>query len=307
MAFSGGRPLSEQAVPPKCRYCGRLFRAEEIDLIRSLLAREPGPNRAELSRQVCDALGWLRPDGRRKDMACRVALLRMHREGVIGLPPALKGNANGRIRPRATSASNPGEPVCEPAGALEPLVLEPVSTPQASSLWNELIERYHYLGYKPLPGAQLRYLVYGGGRLLAALGFGAAAWKAAPRDRWIGWTAEERATGLHRVVNNARFLILPWVTSRNLASRILSRVARRLPADWRSRYGYAPGLLETFVERDRFRGTCYRAANWIHVGQTQGRGKLDREHKAALPVKDIFVYALDRHFRREFCASRGSG
>jgi hypothetical protein len=165
-----------------------------------------------------------------------------------------------------------------------------------SSLWNELIERYHYLGYDPLPGAQMRYFVVAGGRMLAALGFGASAWKVAPRDRFIGWSHEQRSANLNLIVNNARFLILPWVRSPNLASRVLSAVARTLPRDWERRYGYCPVLLETFVE-ERFRGTCYRAANWICVGRTQGRGKLDRKHRAALPKKLIFLYPLRRDFR----------
>jgi hypothetical protein len=169
-------------------------------------------------------------------------------------------------------------------------------------LWNELIERHHYLRYKPLPGAQLRYLVFSDSHLLAALGFGASAWKVAPRDRWIGWSAEERSHNLHLVVNNARYLILPWIRSPNLASRILAGVARQLPGDWESRYHYQPVLLETFVERERFQGTCYRAANWIHVGHTQGRGKLDRWTQRLLPVKEIFLYPLRRDFRRRLCS-----
>ena len=243
-------------------------------------------------------LGWLRPDGRSKDMSCRVAMLRMHRAGLITLPPPQCRNGNGRTRPRPTEASDPDEALLLPAGALGELTFTIVRKGENSSLWNELIERYHYLGYKPLPGAQMRYLVYAQGRLLAALGFGAAAWKVAPRDSYIGWTPEQRRRNLPLVVNNARFLILPWVTSRNLASRILSLIAKRLPADWKDRYGYSPVLLETYVEIDRFRGTCYKAANWILVGQTQGRGKLDRLHLHSLPRKDILLYPLRRRFRK---------
>ena len=143
----------------------------------------------------------------------------------------------------------------------------------------------------------MRFLVFGRSLLLAALGFGASAWKVAARDRWIGWTPEERTRNLHFVVNNARFLIMPWVSSKNLASRILSGVARILPALWERRYAYKPVLLETFVDQERFRGTCYRAANWTHVGRTKGRGKLDRKHENALPVKDVFLLPLCRDFR----------
>ena len=291
--------LTTETTSQPVRYCGRLFTANEMELIRRLLVSEPELNRAQLSRRVCSDLGWLRGDGRAKEMSCRVAMLRMQRDGLITLPPPLKGNGNGRTRPRLTAASDPQMPLSLSAGALGPLVFRPVDTPPDSALWNELIERYHYLGYKPLPGAQIRYLVFGNGHLLAALGFGAAAWKVAPRDAFIGWTADQRRANLHRVVNNARFLILPWVTSRNLASRILAAVAKRLPRDWDRRYGYQPYLLETFVERDRFPGTCYRAANWSYVGDTQGRGKLDRQHRHALPVKHVYLYPLHRRFRQK--------
>jgi hypothetical protein len=280
------------------RYCGRLFTTEEMELIARLIAGPQKPNRAQLSRLVCNELRWFRPDGRRKDMACRVAMLRMHRDGRIVLPAPLKGNSNGRIRPKFTDASAPGSPLSLPAGALGELELRLV-TRKDSALWNELIERHHYLGYTPLPGAQLRYLVYAGSQLLAALGFGASAWKVAPRDKFIGWSVQEREQNLHRVINNARFLILPWITSHNLASRILSTAARRIAQDWHDCYGYRPVLLETFVDKTRFRGTCYRAANWTCVGSTQGRGKLDHLRLHPLPAKDIFLYPLSRDFRQE--------
>ncbi|MCD6393305.1 MAG: DUF4338 domain-containing protein [Planctomycetes bacterium] len=287
------------ATDTAVRYCGRLFTGKEIGRIRQLITSDRKLNRAQLSRIVCDEFNWLRPDGRSKEMSCRVAMLRMERDGLITLPPPQKGTGNGKTRPRLTSISEPQEAVSLPAGALGKLLFRPVNTPDDSKLWNELIERYHYLGYKPLPGAQIRYLVFGNSHLLlAALGFGAAAWTVAPRDRFIGWTAQQRKHNLHLVVNNARFLILPWVTSHNLASRILAGIARQLPHDWQERYNYKPTLLETFVEQKRFRGTCYRAANWTHVGQTQGRGKLDRQNRYSLPVKDIFLYPLDKHFRQ---------
>jgi len=297
--------MTAQTTGKPIQYCGRLFTTEEMDWIRRLTASEPRLNRAQLSRRVCRELHWLRLDGRSKEMSCRVAMLRMERDGLITLPPPQKGNGNGRRRPRLTAASDPKTPLSLSAGELGTLVFRGVNTPSDSALWNELIERYHYLGYQPLPGAQIRYLVFGRGHLLAALGFGAAAWKVAPRDRFIGWTADQRRANLHRVANNARFLILPWVTVRNLASRILAASAKRLPCDWENRYGYQPCLLETFVERDRFRGTCYRAANWIHVGDTRGRGKLDRQHRHVLPVKHVYLYPLHRRFRQKLHATAG--
>ncbi len=284
------------------RYCGRTFSAEELELIRELIASNPQLNRNVLSGLVCDRLGWLRPDGRRKDMSCRVAMLRMHRDGRIALPPPRKPTGGRKPPPRLTAASAPRETLTVSEPALREIALHPIEDRKDSFLWNELIERYHYLGHEPQPGAQIRYLVRWGPDHLAALGFGAAAWKVAPRDRFIGWTPQERQRNLRLIVNNARFLILPWIEARNLASRILSLAVKRLPQDWQIRYGYKPVLVETFVEQERFRGTSYRAANWIHVGVTQGRGKLDRYHRHALPIKDVYVYPLQKDFRRRLLA-----
>jgi len=284
------------------RYCGRQFTESELEGIRGLIANNPGASRAGLSRLVCEELQWRRPDGRLKDMSCRVAMLRMQRDGLLKLPSPRNTNHNGKSYRRRTPQAEPeGLPVVVPAGALENLHLQLVADRKQSQLWNEYIDRYHYLGYQPLPGAQLRYFARAGGNLLALLGFGASAWKTAPRDCFIGWTAEQRQRNLHLVVNNARFLILPWVRSRNLASRILALATRQLADDWKRCYGYRPVLVETFVERPRFRGTCYKAANWIYLGETKGRGKLDVEHKAQLPQKAIWVCPLASNFRRQLC------
>ena len=285
-------------------YCGRDFSCTEILWIKNLIETKPELTRRAISTAVCREFKWLRPDGGLKDMSCRVAMLKMHRDGLITLPPPQYNYRRGNVRPKITSRSNPETQISFPAGSLGELRFHIVECSEDSSLWNELIERYHYLGYTPLPGAQLRYLVYSEeDALLAALGFGAAAWKVAPRDRFIGWTPEQRIKNLHMVVNNARFLILPWVTSRNLASRILSGVARCIQKHWEEKYNYDPVLLETFVETGRFHGTCYRAANWIYVGQTQGRGKLDSKHTNSKPVKDIFIYPLDKQFRCLICSN----
>lgn len=283
------------------RYCGRLFSIEEINLIRHIISSYPNLKRRPLSRMVCNKLDWLGTDGKPKEMSCRVAMLRMYRNGLITLPPPQSHNTNRRRPITFTSLSDPCPPVSLPAEAFGKLLLYQLQKPKDSLLWNELIERYHYLGYKPLPGAQIRYLVFGQSHLLAALGFGAAAWTVSPRDQFIGWTSQQRQQNLHLVVNNARFLILPWITSRNLASRILAAAAKQLPEDWGKRYGYSPVLLETFVEKQRFHGTCYRAANWIYVGQTKGRGKLDRKNLYSLPIKDIFLYPLHKNFRQILC------
>jgi hypothetical protein len=219
------------------RYCGRLFHVEELERIRALIVAEPRRNRRQLSREVCAQLEWRSPNGRLKEMSCRVAMLRMHREGLIQLPPPVRRNGNGHSRPQITALSDPPSTLGVPESTLTPVALRVVRTPQESALWNELIQRYHYLGYTPLPGAQFRYLIYRSQRtdstahahgLLGALGFGAAAWLVAPRDRFIGWNTRQRETNLHRVINNARFLILPWIAVRNLASHVLASVAQRL-------------------------------------------------------------------------------
>ena len=251
------------------RYCGRTFSAQELELIRSLMAEHPGRHRLALSRLVCERLDWRRPNGGLKDMSCRVAMLRMHRDGLIQLPPPQQACYNGRLRRRRTPQAEPQLPITGSLQGLSELHLRPLAKGAEAALWREYVDRYHYLGYTPLAGAQLRYLVRSGPQVLAVLGFAACAWKVAPRDQFIGWSAAQREARLPLVVNNARFLILPWVQVKNLASWVLARSCRRLPEDWHSRYGYRPLLLETFVQSDRFVGTSYRAANWIHVGQTK--------------------------------------
>ncbi|MBI3934544.1 MAG: DUF4338 domain-containing protein [Acidobacteria bacterium] len=278
------------------RYCGREFTDAEMAAIGHLIDAAPDHTRRELSRRTCELLGWIKPDGGLKDMSCRLAMLRMEQDGLIKLPAARATNfAATRLEP--TPASAPEPPLTQPVHELAAPEFHLVREKKDSRLWNEYVQRYHYLGYKPLPGAQLRYFVSIDGRFVALFGFGAAAWKTAPRDQFIGWTPTQRLKNMHLIVNNARFLILPWVQSKGLASKILARVARLLPAHWQQRYGYRPVLLETFVQTDRFRGTCYKAANWIHVGQTQGRGKLDRDNLHALPIKSVWVFPLSPRFR----------
>ena len=284
------------------RYCGREFTDKELRRIRELIAQEPQPTRWALSQQLCSSLQWYKADGGLKEMSCRVALLRMHRDGLIELPPPRRKNGNGKAYRRRTLEAEPRLPVVLAPGALDELQLELITTAKESALWNEHIARYHYLGYKPLPGAQLRYLVRFRTEELVLFGFGASAWKVAPRDQFIGWSAEQRKAGLHLVVNNARFLILPWIQHKNLASKALSLVTKRLAQDWQQRYGYRPVLLETFVQSNRFQGTCYKAANWIHVGQTTGRGKLDVKHEQAIPKKSIWLYPLKKDFRQILCS-----
>ncbi len=279
------------------RYCGRDFSNQELALIRQLISENPSASRAVLSRLTCQALHWYKVNGGLKEMSCRVAMLRMQDDGLIKLPAA-----RHRYRPannvQFTSATAPKPKINMPVHALPCVQLRIVRGRQQSRLWNEYVHRYHYLGYKPLPGAQLRYFVLSENNIIALLGFGASAWQCAPRDKYIGWSHDQRKKKLQYIVNNARFLILPWVKCKNLASKILSLTSHRLSRDWQGHYGYQPVLLETFVERDRFAGTCYKAANWVLVGQTKGRGKLGPAKKISVPIKDLRLYPLERNFRK---------
>ncbi len=277
------------------RYCGRDFTEQELDFIRRLIAEDPTRTRADISRRTCRALHWYKADGGLKEMSCRVVMLRMQEDGLIQLPPPRCKKPEIRIR--LTSRTDPQPPIEQPVHTLPGLIFQLVRKGDNSRLWNEYIQRYHYLGYKALPGAQLRYIISVAQKPLALLGFGASAWQCAPRDQFIGWNHESRKRNLHLIVNQARFLILPWVKSKNLASKILAISSKQLPNDWQRRYGYRPVLMESFVEKGRFKGTCYKAANWIYVGHTKGRGKLGPAGKQSVPVKDLWLYPLARNFR----------
>ena len=270
-----------------------MFTQKELDAIVELMAQNPQLKRAPLSRRVCEMLDWRRPDGRLSDMSCRVAMLRMQTDGWITLPPSQMPHPRRRAQFDPTPATDAQGAIDMPVHALDALRLEVVAgVGAASRLWNEYVARYHDLGYTPMSGSQIRYNVYAGDRLVALLSFGASAWKLADRERFIGWNHDQRQNNLQRVVNNTRFLILPWVQSKGLASKILALAARRLPKDWQQRYGYSPVMLETFVESPRHKGTCYKAANWVLVGKTTGRGKKSLSHQQALPIKDIWLYPL---------------
>ena len=234
-------------------------------------------------------------------MTCRVALLRMQADGLITLPPSRIGVVRRKAHFPNTSASDPQSPIKQPVHELQHITLQVVSGRATSLLWNEYIARYHYLGYAAMSGSQIRYNVFAGDQLVACISFCACAWKLKDRERYIGWTDEQRQRNLQLVINNARFLVLPWIESKGLASKILSLAARRLPTDWKYRYGFEPVLLETFVEYERHKGTCYKAANWVNVGRTTGRGKKSTSHESLIPAKDIWLYPLRKNFSTLLC------
>lgn len=280
---------------------GRTFSVEELGVIQSLTRDCAGLPRTELAYTLCELLDWRRPTGRLKNHEGRLLLEHLEAKGLVALPP-LRVAAVHR-GPRVTPRSAQGAPASDVVGAVQdvlPLVLEivPPGPTGPSRLWRELIGRYHYLGDRVPVGATLRYVVRSAQRpdqVLACLGWTSAAWKIAVRDRWIGWSDAQRRQALPYVVNNSRFLILPWVHVADLASHILGRCARQLPGDWAARYGVRPLLLETLVDPARFRGTCYRAANWLALGQTVGRGRMDRANAlTGHAPKLAYVYPLSR-------------
>jgi hypothetical protein len=283
--------------------CGQTFSDKVLRQIQHLINQNKTMTRAELARQVCDLVGWFGANGQRKAMSCRVALLKLHRKGLLNLPPATR--VITRHKEIAHSLPIPALAITKSVEQLDGLFLELVTNKPGATLWKVMIQHYHYLGYTPLVGAQLRYVMGCDEGYLGASSFSASAWRVAPRDQFIGWSDSARQSNLRYVICNSRLLILPWVHSKNLASTILSRSANRVVADWQQVYGYRPVLLETFVEQQRFLGTCYRAANWINVGQTQGRGKLDRHHERSVAVKDIYVYPLRSDFQELLCREGG--
>jgi hypothetical protein len=275
---------------------GREFSDELLERLNAGVRTDPDVSRSELSRRVCDWLGWKSPDGEPKQVSCRVSLLRLHRRGLIELP-----KPRGEV-PGAREVTRGDEDCPDPIGcSLSELgglrvALVTRFERELNEEWKRLMG-HHYLGPGPLVGAQMRYLIGSERGWVGALAFSAAAWHVAARDEWIGWSERARKANLRYVVSNSRFLIPPWVTVPSLASKVLSLCVRRLRQDWFERYGYEPVLLETFVDKERFRGTCYQAANWEHLGATQGRGRQDREMTCSKSVKDIYALPLSKRWR----------
>ncbi len=305
--MSTARGDGQTKIPESFSFTGRIFLHAELNLIKQICSDFQALGRTEISRTVCELLEWRRLNGSLKNHECRLLLERLEELGWLNLPPV---RSLGRRGPRAvqvTSRSELEQELQGSVGSLVPLrleVVEPGAEGQ-SRLWRELIERYHYLHCRVPVGANLRYVVRSEQcpeRVLACLLWSSAAWKMAARDRWVGWNEQQRRRNLQLIVNNSRFLILPWIRIRGLASTILSLCARQLPEDWEQRYGYRPVLLETLVDAERFRGTCYRAANWIPLGRTQGRGRMDRHHALQdRAPKDIYIYPLRRDTRWRLC------
>jgi len=273
---------------------GRAIRPEDVVQIRDWLEVHPNSNRTRLSRELCAAWNWRNGAGRLKDMACRSLLLKLEARGQIRLPPRRTASVNALRNRQALPVEQEPEAIEGPLQRLQPVRVEPVAEGSSAVLvFKSLLQRYHYLGHRNCVGENLKYLARDReGRPLACLLFGSAAWKAAARDQWIGWSADQRRRHLGLVTNNTRFLILRWVRVPHLASHLLGRVAGRLSADWQAKYGHPIYLVESFVEEPRFAGTCYRAAGWVRVGLTTGRTRNDDGLKPRAARKAIYLKAL---------------
>jgi hypothetical protein len=283
-------------------FCGRVLTAGERSLVHQIITDFPRLSQAELAYTICELLEWRRPNGKLKSPECAEWLQKWQEHGCLPKLPQLRvTKPRGAHHFQAEPQSDPQPPLHGRLADYQPLRLQLMEDLAGRRLFQQYVQRYHPLGYRVPYGAQLRYLVRAPSQdVLACLLFTSAAWKMAPRDAWIGWSDPVRRANLPLLVNNGRFLILPWVEVPHLASHILALSARQLPTDWRAAYGVRPLLLETLVDRP-YSGTCYRAANWIHVGQTQGRGRMDRSHRVQGSRKDILLYPLEPHWRQRLC------
>lgn len=279
------------------RYSGRRFTPKELTLIREVVETCSGLSRKELAQTVCELLGWKRPSGELKAQECREFLERLESVGALDLPEKKARRPVGsRTRVPVTARGDRGQEIVGEVGDFAPIEMEAVETADQRLLFRELVGRHHYLGHAVPFGAHLRYLVYAARPERTVVGcvqFSSPAWRMAVRDAWIGWDDTTRQRNLQRVVNNSRFLILPWVRVMNLASTVLSLAVRRLGVDWPRRYGVEVLLVETLVDTSRYRGHCYRTANWIRLGETTGRGRMDREHlRHGASTKAVLIYPL---------------
>jgi hypothetical protein len=293
----------------KLCYRGRSVTEADIVFIRHLIAAHPGASRRALSKKLCEAWQWRQPNGTFCDMVCRGLMLKLHRSGHIELPPVCWVNPNPLAR-RAAERQRPlaalvdTTALCAPLAEIRPLQFHQVRHTWEEPLFNSLLERYHYLGYTQPVGEHLKYLVYALGRPIACLAWSSAARHLAPRDRFIGWSAAARRQNIGLIAYNTRFLILPFIKVPHLASHILSSMARVLARAWERIYGHPIYLLETFIDPERFGGTSYRAANWISLGLTTGRGKDDQTHHPNRPIKEVLGYPLVKHFRQLLSETR---
>jgi hypothetical protein len=286
------------------KYRGRVATSEDVTFIKALIAANADDSRRALSVKLCKAWKWVQPNGTLKDMVCRGFMLQLHRAGYIKLPAKKCSPHNPFVKRKKPAEIGIDQSLVSTAlKNIRPLKLLQVRRSGLEKLFNSLIDNYHYLGYCQPVGEHLKYIVFAGKRPISCL-----AWSSAPRhigcrDRFIGWDADSRRNHIHLMAYNTRFLVLPWVRVSHLASHILGQIARVLPADWQRIYHHPVYYLETFVDKERFKGTCYKAANWIYLGDTTGRGKNDQTNKSNRSIKAVFGYPLTSDFRKHLCGA----
>lgn len=281
------------------RYRGRMITPEDIEFIRKLIASHPQASRRALSAKLCEAWNWRQSNGVLRDMVCRGLLLMLHRAGAIELPPVRQTSSNPLVqRKRPARILIDTTPIVGGLKQLQPLAFQQVRRTAEEGLFNSLLEENHYLGYEQPVGEHLKFLIWAQNRPIAALVWSSAPRHLGSRDRFIGWKSEARRRNIRFIAYNSRFLVLPWVQVPNLASHILSRMAARISAEWEAVYGHGIYFLETFVDPERFRGTCYRAANWILLGHTTGRGKNDYTYRPNRSIKEVLGYPVEQRFRQ---------
>jgi hypothetical protein len=277
----------------------RTITAADLDIIQKVIDENRNRSRTEISKAVCRKWNWRQPNGRLKDMACREILLKLHRNHLIDYPAGVHDGRNKERNKSITCIDIDTTPIIFPLSQLESPRLILVRGSRYEPLYRSLVEQYHYLGYRQIVGNHLKYIAFIGDRPVACLGWGSAAWSVKSRDTFIGWDKKTKEQRLHFVANNVRFLLLPWVNVKCLASKILALNIRSISNDWISVYHHPLYLLETFVEQSRFQGTCYKAANWIKVGQTKGIAKSGHDHLVHGNIKDVLVYPLGKDFRQK--------
>ena len=298
-----GRAATLPAMETKLSYRHRAVTEGDVAFIRALIAEHPTASRRELSRKLCTAWNWVQANGTPRDMVCRGLMLKLHRAGLIELPPVRYVPPNPlaeRGEPAVVSVDT--QPLQASLAEIQPLELRQVRRTPEEALFNSLLAQFHYLGYTQPVGESLKYLVLTRGRPIACLAFSSAPRHLGSRDRFIGWSVEARRKNIHLLAYNTRFLILPWVKVPHLASHLLGRIAGALSGNWERLYGHPIYFLETFVDRERFRGTCYLAANWIRLGLTTGRGKDAPSWTPNRSIKEVLGYPLSGDFRQQLCA-----
>ena len=286
-------------------YRGKTLTRKDVSFIRTLIEENPGDSRWSLSRKLCREWDWRQPNGALRDMVCRGLMLELHRAGHIQLPAKKRDLPNPLAQRRKPLKITIDEaPLEGPLSLIRPLQIRPVRRTAYERVFNSLIEQYHSLGYCQPVGAHLKYLIFALGRVVACIALCSAPRHIGCRDRFIGWSAKQRRENLHLMAYNSRFLILPWVRVPHLASHILGQIAKRVSEDWKQSYNHPIHFLETFVDMERFRGTCYKAANWIYLGKTTGRGKDDQTHKPNRSIKAVWGYPLSKNFRSLMSATQ---